>query len=250
MGAHRSGRTSESRPDLTELVSPDTDRQKRILYGRRQGRPLRAAQQRLLAERLPAYEVDLAAATNPSALFDPPRRRIWLEIGFGGGEHLAAQAATHPEVGLIGCEPFVNGVAKLLRRVELGRIENIRIFADDARALLDALPDASVERCFILFPDPWPKTRHHRRRIVSPETLDALARILTDGGLLRLASDHRGYVRWILFHATRHDAFEWRARGASDWRTRPRDWPATRYEEKAAARGVDSVYLEFARRPH
>ena len=230
-------------------MSDSTDRRGRILYGRRKGRPLRAGQKRRIDEILPALAVDIADGTvDPRRLFDPAPSSVWLEIGFGSGEHLAAQATAHSDIGFIGCEPFLNGVAKLLRSIERDKLGNIRIFAEDARQLLEALPDASIGRCFILFPDPWPKRRHNRRRIVSPETLRELARILEDGAELRLASDHRAYIRWMLFHALANDAFEWRASGPADWRNRPADWPATRYEEKAAQRGVRSTYLTFVRR--
>ncbi|MEC9153404.1 MAG: tRNA (guanosine(46)-N7)-methyltransferase TrmB [Pseudomonadota bacterium] len=181
-------------------------------------------------------------------MFVPLVKTVWLEVGFGSGEHLAAQAKAHPEIGFIGCEPFINGVARLVRTVEISDIKNIRIHAADARQLIETLPDSSIERCFILFPDPWPKRRHHRRRIVSPDTLAELARVIVDGGRLRLASDHRGYVRWILFHTLQQGAFEWCAKSSKDWLTRPSDWPTTRYEEKAAQRGETSIYLEFNRR--
>jgi len=221
----------------------------RTFYGRRRVRRLRPAQKRLLAEMLPRVAVDLeCAARDPGRLFDPPVADVWLEIGFGAGEHLAAQAGTHPEIGLIGCEPYLNGVARLLGVLDAGKISNVRVFADDARLLLDRLPDASIGRCFILFPDPWPKGRHHRRRIVAPGNLAAIARILRDGAELRMASDHTEYVRWMLFHTLDHGAFEWLARGPADWRARPSDWPATRYEEKALARGAHCAYLRFRRR--
>lgn len=228
----------------------DTEQDKRIFYGRRQGRRLRKEHQRLIAETLPTLMIDLdAGLSDPARLFKPKPTSVWLEIGFGGGEHLAAQASAHPGIGFIGCEPFLNGVARLLGEIEKNSLSNIRVFTDDAREVLDALPDASIDRCFILFPDPWPKRRHQRRRIVSPKTLNAIARVLTDGALLRMASDHRDYIRWMLFHTLGHDAFEWLARTPADWRQRPVDWPMTRYEEKAAERGVDSIYLEFQRRP-
>jgi len=185
---------------------------------------------------------------DPSGLFVPLVKAVWLEVGFGSGEHLATQAMAHPEIGFIGCEPFINGVARLVRSVEIFNIKNIRIYAGDARQLIEALPDNSIERCFILFPDPWPKRRHHRRRIVSPDTLAELARVIVDGGRLRLASDHRDYVRWILFHTLQQGVFEWCAKSPEDWRTRPSDWPTTRYEKKAAQRGGTSIYLEFNRR--
>ena len=210
---------------------------------------MRKAQRKRLAALLPRLSIALSGRhEDPSGLFVPLVKAVWLEVGFGSGEHLAAQAKAHPEIGFIGCEPFINGVARLVRTVEISDIKNIRIHTADARQLIETLPDSSIERCFILFPDPWPKRRHHRRRIVSPDTLAELARVIVDGGQLRLASDHRDYVRWILFHTLRQGAFEWCAKSSKDWRTRPSDWPTTRYEEKAAQRGETSIYLEFNRR--
>ena len=174
-------------------------------------------------------------------------KETWLEIGFGAGEHLIAQAQAHPDIGFIGCEPFMNGVARLMSDIDARDVRNVRVHADDARDLLDGLPAASITRCFILFPDPWPKSRHNNRRIVSPENLDSLARVLSDGAELRLASDHMEYIRWMLFHILRHGAFEWACRGPADWRSRPADASPTRYEEKALARGDSCVYLRFKR---
>lgn len=170
-----------------------------------------------------------------------------MEIGFGGGEHLAHQAKSHPEIGFIGSEPYLNGVASLLDHAERDGLRNIRIQPDDVRPLMARLPDASIDRLFILFPDPWPKNRHHRRRIVGPETIPEFARILRDDAILRLASDHPGYVEWMLRHLGQDDSFEWLARRPSDWRERPTDQIRTRYEAKALA-GIP-VYLSFRRRP-
>ncbi|MDH3228661.1 MAG: tRNA (guanine(46)-N(7))-methyltransferase TrmB [Alphaproteobacteria bacterium] len=188
-------------------------------------------------------EIDLAS------VFGGPVDDIWLEVGFGGGEHLAALARAHPTVGMLGCEPFINGVGRLLSEIDRDGIRNIRIHPDDARELIDALPDASVGRVFVLFADPWPKKRHHRRRLIGPDTLPGLARIMKGGAELRLASDQMPLVRWMLFHIIRHGAFEWTARGPDDWRLRPIDWPQTRYEAKALARGETCIYLTFRRRP-
>ncbi len=182
-------------------------------------------------------------------LFGGLRPGIWLEIGFGGGEHLAIQAERHPETGFIGCEVFENGIVSLLAHIENRDLANIRIFADDARLLIAALAPASVARVFVLFPDPWPKRRHHRRRIVSRETLDRLAEIMTDGAELRLATDETEYFCWMLERLTDHPAFEWLARRPADWRGRPRDWPSTRYEEKAWAAGRSPAFLRARRRP-
>ena len=162
----------------------------------------------LLSELLPrvGFEVAPGAPLDPLTLFHRPPRALWLEIGFGGGEHLAALAAAHPDVGFLGVEPFINGVAKLLRAIEAGPLVNVRILKDDARLLLEVLPAASLERAYVLFPDPWPKLRHHKRRIVNGRTLADLARVVRPGGELRLATDddeieHLGLR--VHFHRTR-----------------------------------------------
>jgi tRNA (guanine-N7-)-methyltransferase len=173
---------------------------------------------------------------------------IWLEVGFGRGEHLAWQAEHNPGVGIIGCEPFINGVAGLLQKVDEDNLTNVRILHEDARLLLEALPDASISRFFLLFPDPWPKTRHHKRRFISPQNLAQLARVLKDGAEFRFGTDHMDYCRWALAHLMDHPDFEWTAEGPGDWRERPADWPPTRYESKAAAKGLKSAYLTFRRR--
>lgn len=230
----------------------DRDGAERLqLYGRRRGRRLRAGQQELLAELLPKLQITLPAPGDRLDLglpFGPQIGDVWLEIGFGGGEHLAWQAARHPEIGFIGAEFFLNGVAGLLGHLARGGIGNVRIHPNDARPLLAALPEASIGRAFLLFPDPWPKARHARRRFVGPENLAQLARILKPGAELRIASDDPGYIAWTLEHLTRSPEFEWLARGPSDWRVRPEDWPATRYEEKALKEGRRTVYLRFGRR--
>ena len=181
-------------------------------------------------------------------LFLQKKITFWLEIGFGGGEHLAAQAKAHPAVGFIGCEPFVNGVARLLANIEQENLTNIRLFSDDARPLMDCIEDSKISRAFLLFPDPWPKKRHAGRRFINPENLDTLSRILCDGAEVRVASDEMGYIRWTLKHFRGHPDFEWMAEGAKDWRERPKDWPPTRYESKALALGRPCIYLQFRRR--
>jgi tRNA (guanine-N7-)-methyltransferase len=182
-------------------------------------------------------------------LFAASVEAVWLELGFGAGEHLAAQAAAQPSRGLVGCEVFENGIVKLLAEVQRQSLANVRLFVDDARVLVEALAEASIERVFILFPDPWPKQRHHKRRLVSSAMLDGLAHLLRDGGELRLATDDMDYLRVMLEDATDHPAFEWLARRADDWRHRPPDWPASRYEQKALAAGRRPVFLRFRRRP-
>ncbi len=225
---------------------------RRFVYGRRRAHKLSAGRTALLETLLPRLEVGLpdepGAPLDPRALFPAGIAEIWLEIGFGAGEHLAAQAAAHPEIGFIGCEPFVDGVASLLSRISGGGLDNIRLFTDDARLLLARLDEASIGRLFILYPDPWPKRRHFKRRIVGPGTLDRFATVLKDGAELRLATDHADYARWMLFHLTRHRAFSWTARGSADWRTRPGDWPATRYEAKALRQGRRPFFFCFRRK--
>lgn len=220
-------------------------------YGRRLGRPLRPRQRALLEHRLPELAVPVpreGEPVDPGALFTPPLRKLWLEIGFGGAEHLLWQAARHPEIGLIGCEPYIGGLVKAVAGIERQALTNVRLFSDDARLLLAALPEHSLDRVFVLFPDPWPKARHHKRRIVAPATLDALARTLRPGAELRLASDHAGYVAWMLEHLRAHEAFAWTARVPGDFEARPEDWPQTRYEAKAVAAGRRPVFLRFRRR--
>ena len=187
----------------------------------------------------------------PRLGFDPAAplaAPLWLEIGFGAGEHLAWQAAAHPEVLLVGCEVYRNGIAALLAQIEGRDISNIRLWPEDARDLIDRLPDRSVARVFLLFPDPWPKSRHAERRFVGPANLDSLARIMSPGAELRVATDDPTYLAWTLEHLPAHPDFRWRAGAEADQHRRPADWPATRYEQKALREGRPPAYLRFERR--
>jgi len=218
------------------------------VFGRRKGHGLRPGQARLMETLLPRLRLGLSKPVSGlPALFARPVRAVWLEIGFGGGEHLAWQAARNPDIGFLGCEPFVNGIAKLLAEIERRNLANIRIHDGDAGDALDQLPDAAIGRVFLLHPDPWPKKRHWKRRFVSAENLDRLARIMAPGAELRIASDWPDYVDWMLRRLTVHPAFVWTAGCAADWRTRPADWPQTRYEAKAVRAGRMPVYLIFRR---
>jgi tRNA (guanine-N7-)-methyltransferase len=218
-------------------------------YGRRKGKPLSARKERLTGELLPRLRLNLKepAPRKLTDLFPVPVREVWLEIGFGSGEHLLWQAEQHPGIGFIGCEPFVNGMATLLGAIETRSIEAIRVHDGDARDVLAWLPDNSLARIFILFPDPWPKKRQQKRRLISKETVSALARVLRAGGELRFASDSGDYAAQTLFLMENSGAFTWRAERAADWRERPSDWPETRYERKALAEGRRCVYLSFRR---
>ena len=224
---------------------------RRTLHGRRRGKKLRVGQQSLLDTLLPRLALALPAEPHKidlAKLFGGrlPPDGVWLEIGFGAGEHLVWQAEQHPDVGLIGCEPYLNGVAKCLAHIERTGVGNVRLFTDDARLVMAALPDRSLGRAFVLFPDPWPKTRHHKRRFVQRDTLDRLADLMVPGAELRLATDDPSYLPWMIEHACTHPAFTWLAERPADWRGRPDDWPPTRYEQKMLA-GHKPAFLRFKR---
>ena len=227
---------------------PDTDPR---FHGRRRGRRLRQQREELVASLLPSLELSLPADDSPldlAAQFARPVREVWLEIGFGNGEHLIWQAQQNRDVEIIGAEPYLNGVARLLSYIADGDVDNVRIVPDDVRPVLDRLPMASISRAFILFPDPWPKQRHHKRRLVNEETLNQLARVMTDGAELRLATDDADYAAWMLRFGLAHAEFDWLAQRPDDWRVRPDDWPPTRYEEKNRSGGQGPVFLRFCRK--
>jgi len=181
---------------------------------------------------LPLLLIELQSKRDPRKYFGTPVDDVWLEVGYGGGEHLLWQAKEHQNVGIIGAEPYVSGTAKLLSKLDAEHVANIRLYENDARDIIEALPDASIGRLFILFPDPWHKTRHHKRRFIQMEMLDQIARILKPGAEFRFASDDAGYVAYTLERLMAHPAFVWTANGPSDWNARPADWPPTRYETK------------------
>ena len=217
------------------------------VFGRRKGKPLRERQAEGLAVVLPTLKLDLDAAppARLEELFPLPVAEIRLEIGFGGGEHLIHRAAECPQTGFIGVEPFVNSMAKLVGRVtELG-LKNIRLYDDDATQVLDWLPAGSVDRIDLLYPDPWPKRKHWKRRFVSQANLERFHRVLKPGGLFQFASDIDTYVNWTLIHCRDHGGFEWLAGQSSDWLTPFAGWPGTRYEAKARREGRSSAYLSF-----
>ena len=206
----------------------------------------------MIDELLPSIEIFLPGDTetiDPAKVFPATVNQTWLEIGFGSGEHLVEQALNNPSIGFIGCEPYINGVARILTSIAKFGLKNVRIFRDDARVLLSALPDQSIARAFILFPDPWPKARHHKRRIVGPKTISTLCRLMPVGAELRVATDDPKYKEWILRHILSCTGFEWRARRPQDWQVRSWDWPATRYEMKADAAGRQCSFFLFSRAP-
>ncbi|MEL7543279.1 MAG: tRNA (guanosine(46)-N7)-methyltransferase TrmB [Pseudomonadota bacterium] len=220
------------------------------LYGRQKGHALSAHRRQLMQDRLPGLRLPLASATPArasSSLFGKDCKALWLEIGFGAGEHLLAQARANPDVGLIGCEPFENGVAKVVGAIDTEGLANIRVHDNDARDVVSWLADKQVHRCFILFPDPWPKKRHAKRRLVAPEFLRELARVMVPGAELRFATDIADYQRTGLAAVLKSGLFNWPAREPQDWRERSEDWPATRYEGKAIAAGRRCAYFTFRR---
>jgi tRNA (guanine-N7-)-methyltransferase len=223
----------------------------RNFYGRTRGKTLKPSQKRYLEDLAELSPGPVGWEENPgrapldlAALFG--ERPVWLEIGFGGGEHMVHQAALHPEVGLIGAEPFINGVAMLLGKIRAAGAGNIRVHPGDARDLMDVLPERSVAKAFLLYPDPWPKARHHRRRFVTSEHLEPLHRCLAPGAEFRIATDIPDYVRQAMEEVPKA-GFEWLAERASDWREPWGDWISTRYEQKALREGRVPHYLTFRR---
>lgn len=227
----------------------------RNFYGRRHGKKMRPGQVMHLETTLNDISVpDTGWEENPerkkislTELFgdDAP---VWLEIGFGGGEHMIGVAEAEPDVRIIGCEPYINGVATLLSSFVKAGVENVRVHPGDARHLMDVLPDASIARAYLLYPDPWPKNRHHKRRFMSARNLDALAKVLKPGAELRVATDIGDYVRHSLAAVFDHPDFDWTAEGPDDWKQPWDGWVRTRYEAKAIREGRTPTYLRFRRR--
>ena len=225
----------------------------RNFYGRIKGKALNAAQERYLEEDLPKFSVGgISRTDNPErSLLDMQQiaagKPLWLEIGFGGGEHLVHQALANPDIQFLGVEPYVNGVAMLLGKMRKVGVKNIKLHMGDARDLMDVLPERSVSKAFLLYPDPWPKLRHHRRRFVTPEHLEPLSRCLMQGAEFRVATDIPDYVRQTLIEVPKA-GFEWTAQHADDWRTAWPDWTRTRYEAKALREGRVPHYLTFIKK--
>ncbi len=224
----------------------------RNFYGRFKGKALRASQEILLDEDLEGLSpgpVDWDVNPDRAPLDLAARfggRPVWLEIGFGGGEHLVHQAICNPDVAIIGCEPYLNGVAMMLAKLRKSGATNVAVHPGDVRDLFDVLPQASIARAFLLYPDPWPKKRHHRRRFVTHEHLMPLAQAMAPGAILRVATDIEDYVRQTLEEVPKA-GFEWLAQRPADWRTPWQDWTRTRYEQKALREGRMPHYLTFRR---
>lgn len=237
---------------MTEKNKTDfgLEAERRAFFGRRSTHKLYSTQQKLVDELLPSLEIDLTiGAPDLKQLFGPRAEApLCLEIGFGGGEHLARQAKSKPDQNFIGCEPFMGGVGKMLAAIAEDELENVRLYREDALHLLRVLPDQSIAGAYLLYPDPWPKKRHHKRRFINPVTLGELARIFSPGAEFRVATDIEDYATWVLAHMVRRDDFEWRPKTASEWRTPWADWHPTRYEQKAKREGRSSFYFSFFRK--
>lgn len=225
---------------------------RRNFYGRIKGKSLQKSQERYMSEDLEALKPkNVTWADNPDRNLIHPRewfeddREIWLEIGFGGGEHLVHQASSNPDKGIIGCEPYINGVAMLLGKIRSAKVNNIIVHPGDVRDMMDILPKETISRAFLLYPDPWPKTRHHRRRFATPEHLEPLAACLKSGAIFRVATDIEDYVRQTLEEVHLNGNFEWLAESTSDWKQPWDDWISTRYELKALRENRTPHYLTF-----
>jgi tRNA (guanine-N7-)-methyltransferase len=245
------------RADAGPLTTSDDDtlrggpaqRPARTLFGRRKGHPLTETRAGLFDTVLPrlAFPLEAERIEDPKTLFRDPVEAVRVEIGFGGGEHLVHQAKSNPRVGFIGCEPFLNGMAKALAAVDEAGLTNVRLHFGDAVEVLDRLPDASLAGVDLLYPDPWPKKRHWKRRFVAPDRVARVARVLAPGAPFRVASDIPSYIDWTLLHLIDDPAFRWAARTADDWRKPYPGWPGTRYEAKALKAGRTPAYLTFER---
>ncbi|MFO1150144.1 MAG: tRNA (guanine(46)-N(7))-methyltransferase TrmB [Alsobacter sp.] len=226
----------------------EPERRAGAFFGRRKGKRLRSAQAGLVDDLLPRLRLDpKALPPDVAALFPRAVDEVWLEIGFGGGEHLVARARENPRVGILGCEPFVNGMAKLLAAIEAGGLDNVRLYDGDAGEVIDALPAGCLSRVYLLYPDPWPKRRHNKRRFVSDAMLARLARITRPGATFHFASDIDHYVGWTLRRLMRSPDFAWTATRPDDWRKPFPGWPGTRYEAKALREGRVPSYITAVR---
>lgn len=228
------------------------DGQARAFFGRRSGKGLKTLQKNLFDNLLPQLAVALPKTGDvlPAALFPDPPKKIIMEIGYGGGEHLARKAAENPDIGFIGCEVFSGGIGKMLEKIDADNLQNVRLFTDDALRLLDRLPPSSLDTVYLLYPDPWPKARHHKRRFVSQLTLAALARALKPDGFFAFATDIEDYANWTLAHILRSPSFNIPLAKPGSWHNPYPGWQPTRYEQKARREGRDkSFYFTFERTP-
>lgn len=225
-----------------------TEQKNRRLYGRRLGRPLNASRQAVYDELLPKLQLPSSGALALSGLFSFTPEKTVLEIGFGNGEHVAAMMHARPADGFIACEPYINGMTAFLKQIKDEKHDHVRVWMDDAIEVVDRLDVSCLDEIYVLNPDPWPKARHHKRRIISQDNLTRFARVMKPGGLLVMTTDVDDLAEWMVTQATAHPDFEWTAESAADWQTPPPGWLPTRYEQKGVAAGRKQSYLLFRRR--
>jgi tRNA (guanine-N7-)-methyltransferase len=240
--ARDAGAAGSGDSDELESLSP-----RATLFGRRRGKRMTARRDELMRVALPMVAVDASRPIDPAALFQNRASAVWLEIGFGGGEHLATCALAHPEEGYIGCEAFRNGVAKALTLIEAANLRNVRLYHGDARAIVEALPERSLDGIYLLYPDPWPKRRHRKRRFLSDVMLTRLARIMSPGAQLRFATDIDDNAGWTLVRVLRSSYFSWTPESAAAWQNPWEGWQETRFEVKALRAARRPVYFTFRR---
>lgn len=245
------GRRLTSLKNCSRSLANDI-KEKRV-YGRKFGRPLNASRKAALDAVLPQISIAEEQLTEkgdlaPSSLFDADFKECWFEIGFGGGEHLSALMRRHPENAYIGAEPFVNGMSAFVKDIEDEPKDRIRAHMDDAMMVANSLTENSLDGMYVLNPDPWHKKRHYKRRIIQQDNLDCFARILKPGALLIMSTDVPDLADWMVTQASMHDAFEWEAKCADDWRVPPENWITTQYEVKGAKNASSMVYLFFRRK--
>lgn len=248
------GKSSISSTPCVKFLAESLKREKNRLYGRKQTRALsdikQASVDLLLSKLQPDRDKTKAAShITIEELFGQPVTPVWYEIGFGSGEHLIGLMKQHPDIYMIGAEPFINGMANFLHQFEKNKLpeSHVRVWMDDAILLAERLPDSCLERIYVLNPDPWPKKRHHKRRIINQENLDTFARIMKPGAVLVMATDVSALAEWMVTEASLHPQFRWTAQAVDDWRTMPHDWIPTRYETKGIGKGRTQSYLFFER---
>lgn len=228
----------------------EEQRKEKRIYGRRKSRPLNKMRQDAFDElypllNIPERDMKEDGSIDPATLFDHPYKSLWMEIGFGNGEHLAALMEKHRDSAFIGAEPYLNGMAAFLKHIHGTPHRNVRVFMDDAMMVVRSLKSNTIDGFYVLYPDPWPKAKHHKRRIINQDNLDDFARVLKDGGKLIMTTDVDELAEWMVTEASNHPAFLWTAESADNWKTPPADWIPTRYEEKGIKAGRRQSYLIF-----
>lgn len=238
---------------MARIRKPPPPAHKQLVYGRRQTRPLTGLRQSLMETLLPTLQIPFEkmrgdGSIDPQKVFSVPYNKVWFEVGFGDGDHLKSLMVENPQNAFIGAEPFINGIATFLASITDMPYDRLRLHNEDAMMLIRSLKTASLDRVYVLNPDPWPKARHHKRRIITPKNLDDFARVLAPGGQLIMTTDHPELAQWMAIHAANHSCFEWMAKTHADWLNPPEGWHPTKYEKKGQKAGRQQIYLLFHRK--